>query len=553
MEFVMDGLLSRLASRGRRRLQARRAGQARSAFAEGLEPRRLLAWTQVYDYYNHPNSGFSDGGVNGVVAFATPDDGAGSDKGIVVTLSNVPAHTLVDASAILGHANDDSDGSTPTLTADGETVSEVYNGPGGGYETILGGTVASRGDAGGTVVINVSIEDFQGTGWGLRGLYVSVFTPTVSISGGGGIVNERNQSVVPVTVSRDGGPASWSGPLSVPIEWGGDATRDKDYAGAIDQVTIPAGEGSTTVYVTVLDDENYEPQETFTAKIAGGGSDFVVGSNAPIVTTILESDRVSGVNVEGETYTVGDVKEVKVLVTDEDGYGKGGETVTLSSADAEVVRPQTTTATTDENGYAHFDVLGYGAGVANLIATVMQVGATQPTTAQAQQSVAIHSEIRSWPALKFDSFKDVRVKLLDQLEKAIAQDTKDRSAVIAKGIDFIDGKLAQMTRATIEIADTVVEDKVDHWIFFDDSSPDIRLLPKEIEVADTGLKVTLSIPKAMRNPDQTTKIFIIKADVTIDLSPEVLGTKIGVHIAGDLPYINGQIVAKDGKKIVGSN
>ena len=77
--------------------------------------------------------------------------------------------------------------------------------------------------------------------------------------------------------------------LYVNYAMSGTATPGADYATLSGVVLIPAGQSSTTVPLTVIDDKNVEPNETVTATITPNAA-FTIGSPAAATITILDDD-----------------------------------------------------------------------------------------------------------------------------------------------------------------------------------------------------------------------------------------------------------------------
>lgn len=108
---------------------------------------------------------------------------------------------------------------------------------------------------------------------------VTVTTSTSDIAEGG---MDNGQLIF----SRNG---STAGDLLVNYSTSGTATAGVDYAALPGVALIPAGQSSTTIPVTVIDDKNLEPDETIVANITANAA-YTVGSPASATITILDDD-----------------------------------------------------------------------------------------------------------------------------------------------------------------------------------------------------------------------------------------------------------------------
>ena len=102
-------------------------------------------------------------------------------------------------------------------------------------------------------------------------------------------VLEGNSGTSPLTFTVAMVPVSGS---DVTVDYttsDGTATAGSDYTAASGTLTIPAGQTSGTIPVSVLGDTTYEPNETFTLTLSNlGGATIVVGSKTG---TILNDDK----------------------------------------------------------------------------------------------------------------------------------------------------------------------------------------------------------------------------------------------------------------------
>jgi len=196
-----------------------------------------------------------------------------------------------------------------------------------------------------------------------------------------------------------------SQPLEVDVSVGGDAGRGSDYElrvnGSViagDTFTFPSGESYVEVIVRALKDDSYEPSETVSLTVSGGGDTYVLGTTRTEYVTILESDRVGGVSVESELHTYDQTEQVTVSVTDEWGDPMADQTVTVADYDGAYIQPLQTTATTNQQGRATFDVRGVGIGTGLLAFQVQDLGPAG--RGEAQQEVK-RPKVTQW--LGYDS------------------------------------------------------------------------------------------------------------------------------------------------------
>ncbi|HWV66642.1 Calx-beta domain-containing protein [Chitinophaga sp.] len=86
-------------------------------------------------------------------------------------------------------------------------------------------------------------------------------------------------------------------PITIQYMIGGTATPDADYTAITGTVTIPAGAGSVTVPVSVLNDSEVESPETVVFMLTGGQSAsyaFTKGSTGEATVTITDTDKYTG-------------------------------------------------------------------------------------------------------------------------------------------------------------------------------------------------------------------------------------------------------------------
>jgi hypothetical protein len=103
-------------------------------------------------------------------------------------------------------------------------------------------------------------------------------------------VLEGNSGTTPLTFTVAMAPVSAS---DVTVDYAtsnGTATAGSDYIAASGTLTIPAGQTSGTIAVSVLGDTTYEPNETFTLTLSNPVGATIVGGTA--AGTIMNNDTI---------------------------------------------------------------------------------------------------------------------------------------------------------------------------------------------------------------------------------------------------------------------
>ncbi|MDR3459707.1 MAG: Calx-beta domain-containing protein [Verrucomicrobiae bacterium] len=111
-------------------------------------------------------------------------------------------------------------------------------------------------------------------------------TPTVTLTTTTPEISEDGMDNGELVFMRNGSTAA---DLYVNYAVSGTATPGTDYVTLPGVVLIPAGQSSTTVPLTVIDDKNVEPNETVTATITPNAA-YTTGSPATATITILDDD-----------------------------------------------------------------------------------------------------------------------------------------------------------------------------------------------------------------------------------------------------------------------
>lgn len=141
--------------------------------------------------------------------------------------------------------------------------------------------------------------------------------PVVSVAVSDGSASEAGPNPGAFTVSRTGSTAQ---ALTVAYTIGGTASPGGDYATLPGTATIPAGAGSATVPVTVVDDGLQEPDETVTLTVSASAA-YSLGATTSGTLTIADNDAgtpppppppppppaggfVKGVNFNGSAATI---------------------------------------------------------------------------------------------------------------------------------------------------------------------------------------------------------------------------------------------------------
>jgi len=111
--------------------------------------------------------------------------------------------------------------------------------------------------------------------------------PVVSIAGPVASLSEASPRTGTITFSRD---RLFGNPLTVYFALGGTAEAGVDYTG-IPQgaITIPAGQPSVSLTVTIVDDADYEWGEYFSLTLSANPN-YIIGSSSLISVAILEND-----------------------------------------------------------------------------------------------------------------------------------------------------------------------------------------------------------------------------------------------------------------------
>ncbi len=138
-------------------------------------------------------------------------------------------------------------------------------------------------------VINATINDGQGAG-----TIVDDDLPTMSINDVSLTEGKRNSKTFTFTVSLSA-PAILATSVSYATA-NGSATAGSDYASKSGTLTIPAGQSSGTIGITVYGDSTYEPDETFFVNLSSVVNAALIDSQG--VGTILNDDRLR-LTVEG--------------------------------------------------------------------------------------------------------------------------------------------------------------------------------------------------------------------------------------------------------------
>ncbi|GAA0540526.1 hypothetical protein GCM10009415_22980 [Chitinophaga japonensis] len=267
------------------------------------------------------------GGASADFTFA-PDANNGNATVNITDNDGTPANLVLNATKVADGAEPATDGSfniylPAGITASADiTVSYTISGTaaGGADYTTLGGTVViPAGENGVTVPVDVLDDNIiepaetvvltitGGSAAGMTYTAGTNATATVNIEDGD---HSATDLVLEVANAADGAEPATNGaftislaggkttaePITIRYMIGGTATLDADYRALTGTITIPAGTGSVTVPVEVLDDREVEPAETVVFMLNGGQSAsyaFTAG-NPEATVTIEDNDVPSG-------------------------------------------------------------------------------------------------------------------------------------------------------------------------------------------------------------------------------------------------------------------
>ncbi len=216
---------------------------------------------------------------------------AGADTGtFTVTRTGGTSGNLVVSLSVTGSATSGTDytglsgGPTTVTILAGQssktiTITPVDDTAVEGSETVVAEVVAGTGYTVGTPSsATVTIAD-NDSGPGI----------TVSITATDASASETGPDPGTFVVSRTGGT---SGDLVVSLSVTGSATAGTDYSGlsgGSTTVTIPNGQGSTSITITPIDDTAVEGSETVVTQVVAG-SGYTVGSPSSATVTIADND-----------------------------------------------------------------------------------------------------------------------------------------------------------------------------------------------------------------------------------------------------------------------
>lgn len=154
-----------------------------------------------------------------------------------------------------------------------------------------------------------TIDPATGSTFNLGQIVDDEVAPTITISAGGGNVNENvgNASFVITQSSPSSLPTTFTFTTTP-----GTATAGLDYTGFSGTVTIPAGSTSVTVNIPIINDTIFEPNQTFAVAISAPVN-ATLGATTTGTVTIVDNEAVPviGINspaaVEGSpvNFTVG--------------------------------------------------------------------------------------------------------------------------------------------------------------------------------------------------------------------------------------------------------
>lgn len=175
---------------------------------------------------------------------------------------------------------------------------------------------------------------------------VSIAQPTYTVSEDGGSLL--------VSVSRGGGSA---GAVSVTYATAnGTAVAGQDYTATNGVLSWAAGEsGAKTFSIPLINDANFEPNETFTISLANPTNGLELGANATATVTVTSEDSqpLPGSVVLGQpTYTVSEDGNSLLVSVTRGGGTAGAVSVNYATANGTATAGQDYTATSGSLGWA---------------------------------------------------------------------------------------------------------------------------------------------------------------------------------------------------------
>ncbi len=310
-----------------------------------------------------PTSGFLADVAGNYVAQLRVSDGlvwSGHDTVVITTGNSVPvAEAGPDQNRTLGLVALNGGGSSD---ADGDplTFRWSFTARPEGSAAVLASATASAptfiADVNGTYVAQLIVRDeFVDSAPVTVVIEVggAPSVPTVTLQTTDSAASETGADPGTFTFSRSG---SFSTAVEVFFSIGGTATSGVDYAPALTgSVTIPAGQPSTNVTITPVNDGLDEPDETVVVSLTAGAA-YTIGTPGMAIVTIADAATPGGFQLFVSSNTILPEGKVGAAIVLEDPAPPGGIVVTLQSSDGTVIKVPPEITVPAAETYAWFEV-----------------------------------------------------------------------------------------------------------------------------------------------------------------------------------------------------
>jgi hypothetical protein len=253
---------------------------------------RALSQPQIQSIYTAQSAGKCIGVQSTPTVTVTASTPTAKESGLVPGVFTV-SRQATDVSAAL----------TVNFTLSGSTASS------GSDYTSIGTSVTIPANQTSTTVIVTPLDDSldeadetvvmtlaaNGSAYNIGSPNIATVTildkPTVTVTASTPTAKESGLVPGVFTVSRQATDVGAA--LTVNVTLSGSATPNSDYTAISSPVSIPAGQSSTTVNVTPLDDSLDEADETVVLTLAANGSAYNIGAPSRATVTILNRATVS--------------------------------------------------------------------------------------------------------------------------------------------------------------------------------------------------------------------------------------------------------------------
>jgi hypothetical protein len=270
--------------------------KTRAAVVEPLETRRLLSTSIAYfeDISTTPTGPASATWSGGTI---TPYGGLDvTNTTGTAEISGLPAHTMINVQFVINLALD-ADGNALTISVGDRTQAQTWN-PELGWQlegsANVGGWIAHSGDG---LTVSLGSDNFHNGGYVvILSLTVSVYNPTLSVSGGGTIA-ENAMTPTTVTVSRDlptnYGSSGYDDAIpDTTVTVGGTATNGTDFTASpsLGSTVTLTGQSNKQFDITPKKDNLVEGAETLTFSSGATAVGTLSISDDPPVVSIAATD-----------------------------------------------------------------------------------------------------------------------------------------------------------------------------------------------------------------------------------------------------------------------